>query len=182
MSKERDSARGDRSHRDDEFAAFVAARSPSLIRYAYLLTGSREAAEDLVQTAMLRLYTNWDKVRARDAMDQWCRTTITRVYLSLLRKASSREVPHDEVPERSVVSEVDRVDVADELWRHLAKLPRRQRAVLVLRYYLDYSEHDAAEVMGCSLGTIKSQTHRALGSLRSGGLADHAAVTAQEIS
>jgi RNA polymerase sigma-70 factor (sigma-E family) len=179
MARESENRVGDQGYRDDEFAAFVAARSAALVRYAYLLTGSKEASEDLVQTALLRLYTNWDKLRAREAMEQWCRTTITRIFLSLLQRASSREVPHGEMPEQTTADEMAQVDNADALWRQVAKLPRRQRAVLVLRYYLDYSEHDAAEAMGCSLGTVKSQTHRALASLRS--RADHPVAT-QEIS
>jgi RNA polymerase sigma-70 factor (sigma-E family) len=171
----------ERRHRDEEFSDFVAARSAALVRYAYLLTGSKEAAEDLVQTTLLRLYTNWDKLRAREAMDQWCRTTITRCYLSLLRRASSREILHGDMPERAASSDTDRVDSVDELWCHLASLPRRQRAVLVLRFYLDYSEHEAADAMGCSLGTVKSQTHRALSSLRSRVIAERP-VAAEELS
>jgi RNA polymerase sigma-70 factor (sigma-E family) len=150
---------------DEEFATFVAARSRALMRTAYLLTGDLHQAEDLLQTALAKLYVHWGRVREREALDAYVRTTMTRAHISWLRRAASRERPLDVFPDSPAPSGPD-VETRDALWALLGTLPRRQRAVLVLRFYEDLSERETADILGCGVGTVKSQTSRALAKLR----------------
>jgi RNA polymerase sigma-70 factor (sigma-E family) len=161
----RDSAVSDR---DGEFAAFMAARQPALLRTAYLLTGDQHTAEDLVQTALAKLYLAWDKVHRREVVDAYVRRILVNEHNSLWRRAwKRREVSTDAVPDRHTV--VDRTDDGQSaaLWDFVQTLPRRQRAVIVLRYYEDLSEAEIADTLGISVGTVKSQASRALAAMRS---------------
>ena len=154
------------SARDADFASYMHARQPSLLRTAYLLTGDRHTAEDLVQTAFAKLYLSWDRVQSRDSVDGYVRRILVNENNSLWRRAwKRREHATDEVPEGS---HLDRYDsgAGRELWDLVQTLPRRARAVVVLRYYEEMSEAETAEVLGISVGTVKSQTSRALAALR----------------
>ena len=155
------------TQRDAEFEAYMAARQPSLLRTAYLLTGDRHSAEDLVQTSLAKLYLSWDKVRKRELVDGYIRRIMVNENNSLWRRAWKRkEITTDEVPEhRSVTDRHDHGQNA-ALWSFVQTLPKRQRAVIVLRYYEDLSEVEAAEVLGISVGTVKSQASRAIASMR----------------
>ena len=153
--------------RDAEFEQYLLARQPSLLRTAYLLTGDRHAAEDLVQTALAKLYLSWDKVQRRDLVDGYVRRILVNEHNSLWRRAWKRtEVSTGEVPDHLAVQ--DRPDHGERaaLWAFVQTLPRRQRAVVVLRYYEDLSEAEVADVLGVSVGTVKSQSSRALAALR----------------
>ncbi len=153
--------------RDAEFSAYMTARQPTLLRTAYLLTGDRHAAEDLVQTALAKLYLSWDKVQRREAVDGYVRRILVNEHNSLWRRAwRRREVSTDFVPDRA--GPPDRVDDGDgaALWEFVQTLPRKQRAVIVLRYYEELSEAETADVLGISIGTVKSQASRALASMR----------------
>ncbi|MFN8096853.1 MAG: SigE family RNA polymerase sigma factor [Dermatophilaceae bacterium] len=153
--------------RDAEFTAFVGARSTALLRTAYLLTGTLPDAEDLLQTALAKVYLSWGRVRDRGALDAYARTVITRTHVSVWRRASvRRERPVAEVPERHTDDDLEAVADRDLVWRGLASLGPRQRAVVVLRYYEDLTEPEIAAVLGCSVGTVKSQLHRGLARLR----------------
>lgn len=145
----------------------MAARQPSLLRTAYLLTGDRHAAEDLVQTSLAKLYLSWDKVQKRELVDGYVRQIMVNENNSLWRRAWKRkEVTTDEVPEQGSVT--DRLDHGQNaaLWDFVQTLPKKQRAVIVLRYYEDLSEAETAEILGISVGTVKSQASRALASMR----------------
>jgi RNA polymerase sigma-70 factor (sigma-E family) len=139
------------SDRDADFAAYLAARQASLLRTAYLLTGNRYDAEDLTQTAFAKLYLSWDKVRDQGSIDGYVRRILVNEHNSLWRRAwKRREHPQDHTA----------------LWDLVQTLPRKARAVVVLRYYEEMTEAETAEVLGISVGTVKSQTSRALATLR----------------
>jgi RNA polymerase sigma-70 factor (sigma-E family) len=153
--------------RDADFAAYMAARQPSLLRTAYLLTGDRHTAEDLVQVAFAKLYLSWDKVQRRELVDGYVRRILVNEHTSLWRRAfKRREVVSEAVPE---TLSNDRTDDGESaaLWAFVQTLPRRQRAVIVLRYYEDLTEAEIADVLGISVGTVKSQASRALTAMRS---------------
>ena len=156
--------------RDADFAAYLAARQPSLMRTAYLLTGNRHDAEDLVQTAFAKLYLSWDKVRDQGSIDGYVRRILVNEHNSLWRRAWKRR---EHTAEDSVFHAIEKphhdapVDgVGAELWDVVQTLPRKARAVVVLRYYEELSEAETAAVLGISVGTVKSQTSRALATLR----------------
>src|ERR671921_727993 len=152
--------------KDADFASYMAARQPSLLRTAYLLTGDRHTAEDLVQTAFAKLYLSWDKVQRRELVDGYVRRILVNEHNSLWRRAfKRREVASGEVPERQTRDRHDE-GAGAALWTFVQTLPRRQRAVIVLRYYEDLSEAETAEVLGVSVGTVKSQASRALAAMR----------------
>jgi len=154
--------------RDADFAAYMAARQPSLLRTAYLLTGDRHTAEDLVQTAFAKLYLSWDRVQRRELVDGYVRRILVNEHNSLWRRAfKRREVVSDELPETHAAP--DRHDDGESaaLWAFVQTLPRKQRAVIVLRYYEDLSEQQIADALGCSPGTVKSTASDALKVLRS---------------
>jgi RNA polymerase sigma-70 factor (sigma-E family) len=153
--------------KDADFAAYMAARQPALLRTAYLLTGDRHTAEDLVQTALAKLYLSWDKVHRREVVDGYVRRILVNEHNSLWRRAwKRREVSTDAVPDRHTV--MDRPDEGQSaaLWDFVQTLPRKQRAVIVLRYYEDLSETETADILGISVGTVKSQASRALAAMR----------------
>jgi RNA polymerase sigma-70 factor (sigma-E family) len=154
--------------RDDaDFRGFVAARSSALLSFAHVLTGDRRDAEDVVQTALAATALAWHRVRNRDNPEGYVRRAIVTTHLNRQRRRLWRERPTAELPERVDVRTAESdVDERDAMWRALATLAPRQRAVLVLRYYEDLSEADIADVLGCSTGTVKSQAARALERLR----------------
>lgn len=152
--------------REAEFAAYLAARQPALLRTAYLMTGHRADAEDLLQTSLAKLYLAWDRVQSRDSVDAYVRRILVNEHASLWRRAfKRREWPTDELPEVGVQDPT--YDDRDRLlWDFVQTLPRRQRAVVVLRYYEQLSEAEIADLLGISAGTVKSQCSRALAALR----------------
>ena len=158
----------DESARED-FRSYVVARSPALLRTAYLLTGSRADAEDLLQTALAKTYLAWDRIREREALDGYVRRVMVNTQTSWWRRRRVDEYPTDELPEQPAGGEDDftsALSLHDALWTALAGLPKRQRAMVVLRYYEDLSEAETAAVLGVSVGTVKSTTSRALTKLR----------------
>ena len=159
-----------RETRDADFAAYLAARQSSLLRTAYLLTGNRQDAEDLVQTAFAKLYLSWDRVRDRGSMDGYVRRILVNEHNSLWRRAwKKREhAASDETLHALDRPHHDRPDdgTGAALWDVVQTLPRKARAVVVLRYYEELSEAETADVLGISVGTVKSQTSRALAALR----------------
>ena len=151
----------------DEFRSYVVGRSAALLRTAYLLTGDRADAEDLLQTALAKTFLAWDRIREREALDGYVRRVMVNTQTSWWRRRRVDERPTDALPEagdgRDATADLD---LHDALWTALARLPKRQRAMVVLRYYEDLSEAETAEVMGVSVGTVKSTTSRALAKLR----------------
>jgi RNA polymerase sigma-70 factor (sigma-E family) len=149
----------------DDFRSYVVARSAALLRTAYLLTGNRADAEDLLQTTLAKTYLAWDKVRDRDALDGYVRRTMVNTQTSFWRRKKP-EALYDEVPDHPGRDAHADSDLHDALWTALARLSRKQRAIVVLRYYEDLSEADTAAALGISVGTVKSTTSRALAALR----------------
>ena len=150
------------------FDDFVATRSTRLLRTAYLLTHDRALAEDLVQTSLAKAWFAWGRIDGRP--DAYVRRVMVNTYSSWWRRRWNGEEATAELPERGAGAtgrtEDGRVDDRTDLWRALARLPKRQRAVVVLRFYEDLSEIETAEILQCSVGTVKSQASRALAKLR----------------
>lgn len=146
----------------DGFEEFVAGRYGALLRTARLLTTSHEDAEDLVQSALVRCVPVWTRIAADP--EPYVRTVIVRENVSRWRRRRWRETASEHLPEVPVQQEypVDRQSLAAALRR----LPPRQRAAVVLRHVEDLSERETARLMGCSVGTVKSQTHAGLALLR----------------
>lgn len=154
-----------RHEMDEEFARYVRARQHRLLRAAYLVCGDAHLAEDLLQAALTKVAARWDRLRHenpdayvrrilyRDAVSSWRRT----------RRESLSSLPLIEVP---VHDRSEQTGQRVDLERALAELTPKQRAMVVLRFFEDRSEGEAAEVLGVSVGTVKSQTHAALGRLR----------------
>lgn len=152
--------------RDAEFAEYLTARRPRLLRTAYLICGDQHTAEDLVQNAMAKLYLAWDRVRDLEHRDAYVRRMVINEHTSWWRRRFRKaEVSVDLPPEQGCY---DRYDdgTRGRLWEFVQSLPPKQRAVVVLRYYEEYSEAETAEVLGISVGTVKSQCSRALAALR----------------
>jgi len=149
---------------DGEFTEFVHASWASLYRTAYLMLGDRAEAEDLVQTALAKTYASWSKVRVVEAAPAYARTVLVNTATSWFRRKSWRnERPTETLPEVAVQHDPsDRPALVDALRR----LPPRQRAVVVLRYYEDLSVAQVATALGITDGTVKSQTSEALSKLR----------------
>jgi RNA polymerase sigma-70 factor (sigma-E family) len=153
------------SRRDADFADYVAARMPSLRRLAVLLCHDWHRADDLVQAGITTLYVHWTKARAADNIDAYVRTILVREFLRERRTGWARRVTVSaDVPEFAVAA-VDQEGRLD-LRRAVAALPPRQRAALVLRFYCDLTVEQSAEALGCTPGTVKSQTAKALDNLR----------------
>ena len=149
------------------FDAFVAARGSAMLRHAYVLTGDRHLAEDLVQETLAHLYRRWDRVAASTSPEAYVRTSVTRQFLSWRRRRSSTERVTDELPESVDAADTgDRIAGDDAVWRALSTLPRKQRAILALRFYDDQSDLQIAEILGVSASTVRSQASRALATLR----------------
>ncbi|WP_155369847.1 SigE family RNA polymerase sigma factor [Catellatospora vulcania] len=150
--------------RYDGFHEFVVARGGALSRTAFLLTGEHHAAEDLVQSALAKAAVRWRWLVEHTQPEAYIRRIMINEQISWWRKRPARPVA--QVPERAGPDEPGRAVERIALGRALDTLTPRQRAVIVLRFYEDLSEADTAALMGCSVGTVKSQTHLALGHLR----------------
>ena len=154
--------------RHPSFDAFVAARGSALLRHAYVLTGDRYLAEDLVQETLAHLYRRWDRVAATTSPEAYVKASVTRQFLSWRRRKWFGERPTEQVPEADAATDsTGSVDDDDVLWRLLARLPRRQRAILALRFYDDQSDEQIAAILGVSASTVRSNASRGLATLRS---------------
>src|SRR4051812_38570755 len=151
-----------------EFDDYVAARGRALERYAFVLTGDAQRAQDLVQTALVKAYRRWGRVGRTEHPDAYVRRIVTTSYLDWRRRRGNREEPQAEPPEphASAPDPADRVAARDELRRALATLTPQQRAVLVLRHYEGYDDTAIAGVLGCSEGTVRSHASRGAQRLR----------------
>jgi RNA polymerase sigma-70 factor (sigma-E family) len=149
-----------------EFREYMTARWPALLRTAYLLTGDRHYAEDLAQTALEKAAVAWNKVRSADDVDAYVRRILVNTHLSRFRRRRVVEVLRKEIPEAASTDSSQQIAVRDELLKALATLPKRQCAVVVLRYWEDLTEAQTAAILGCSVGTVRSQSFKALAKLR----------------
>ena len=155
---------------EEDFRLFAATRQSQLLRSAYLLCGDWHGAEDLVQTAFGQLYRSWRRVKRVEHPDAYAKQVLYRCHLSAKRKKRFTTVPIESVPEPPQQGSGSDSGFGDGstavLMEALAELPDRARAVVVLRFWEDYSVAQTAEALGVSQGTVKSQTSRALGMLR----------------
>ncbi|NYD40163.1 SigE family RNA polymerase sigma factor [Nocardioides panaciterrulae] len=156
----------DDTHAEDrvDFDEFVAARSSGLLRTAYLLTHDHALAEDLLQTALAKAWFAWARISGRP--EPYVRKILVNTYASWWRRRWNGELATEELPEHPAGDATVAVDAGHDLWTAMGRLPRRQRAVVVLRYFEDLTEAETARLLGCSVGTVKSQTSKALAKLR----------------
>lgn len=154
---------------DEEFVAWVEAKQAGLLRFAYLMCADQHLAEDLVQTALAKAYLKWDGLTHPAARGAWVRRIIVHETTSSWRRPWRRhEVTSSPYVDHAALAiatdSTERFDA--ELWEVVRSLPPKQRAAVVLRYYEELTERETADVLGCSVGNVKSQTHRALATLR----------------
>ncbi|MBO3748368.1 SigE family RNA polymerase sigma factor [Streptosporangiaceae bacterium NEAU-GS5] len=163
--------------RYDSFREFVTAHQQSLMRTSYLLTGDAHLAEDLLQSVLLKIVGRWQRVLRTERPEAYTRKALLHEYVSWRRRLSSRELPSADLPDLGPPgwpgSGEDATVVRVMVREALMRLPPRQRAVIVLRFFEDRTERETAELLGCSIGTVKSQGHHALTRLRA--LAPHLA-------
>ncbi|RAJ61879.1 RNA polymerase sigma-70 factor (sigma-E family) [Streptomyces sp. Amel2xB2] len=151
------------------FTSYVRARGPVLLRTARSLTANPCDAEDLLQTALTKTYLAWERIQDHRALDGYVRKALLNTRTSQWRKRRVDEFVCDELPEPEPQQGPDPAEtqaVRDALWQAVLKLPARQRAMVVLRFYEDLSEVQTAAVLGVSVGTVKSAVSRALVKLR----------------
>lgn len=153
---------------EETFRQFVEGSWNRLLRTAYLLTGDHGAAEDLVQTALMRTYRHWSRVEAYEAPEAYVRRVMVNVNISAWRRRKAVVHVMAEPPEPRAVAgdHQNTYAVRDELWRAVCAMSPRMRTAFVLRYFEDLTEAEVASVMGCAVGTVKSQIARGLARLR----------------
>jgi len=158
---------------DEEFREFMRGRWPAVVRLAYGLTGDLGHAEDIAQAAFARAYASWGRVIKAGDPEAYLRRIVINENRRRFRKQRVAEVLLGTVPDSSLPDTAAEADERAALLPALRQLPPRQRAVVVLRFWLDMSEADTATALGCSVGTVKSQASRALVAMRQGSaLAD----------
>jgi RNA polymerase sigma-70 factor (sigma-E family) len=152
---------------DAEFTDFMHGRWSQLVRLGYGLTGDRQLAEDLAQTAFAKAYASWGRVRRADNPDAYLRRIVVNANSNRFRKIRVGEVLTEMVPDLMAAADgAQRRGDRDALMTALMQLPYGQRAAVVLRYWMDLSETETAAILGCSVGNVKSQASRALTKLR----------------
>jgi RNA polymerase sigma-70 factor (sigma-E family) len=151
---------------DPSFRDYVRARRRALLRTAYMLTGNRADAEDLVQAALAKTYLAWDRIEDRGAVDGYVRRAMVNTHISWWRRRRIEEFPTDEIPDQAIADHSAGNDMQESLRHAVDRLPQRMRAAVMLRYYEDMTEAEVAEVLGVSLGTVKSTVSRAVAKLR----------------
>lgn len=156
-----------RSAAEAEFTAYVEERRASLYATAYHLTGDRFEAEDLLQSALFSTYRAWDRISDKAAVGGYLRRTMTNLHISAWRRRKLNEYPTEELPETAGDTDAMRgTELRAVLWQALARLPELQRTMLVLRYYEGRTDPEIAEILGISVGTVKSSIWRSLRRLR----------------
>lgn len=152
---------------DAAYVEYVSAKALWFRRVAFLLCRDLDRADDLVQTSITKLYVDWARIRNVDNLDGYARTIIVNTFLAEQRSPWWKRVTLGHEPElEEIGAEAEDLDLGIDLGEALAEVPPRQRAVLVLRFYCDLSVQEAAAVLGCSTGNVKSQTSRGLSTLR----------------
>ncbi|MET9149917.1 SigE family RNA polymerase sigma factor [Streptomyces griseoflavus] len=156
-----------RSPSEAEFTAYVQERRASLYATAYHLTGDRFEAEDLLQSALFSTYRAWDRISDKAAVGGYLRRTMTNLHISAWRRRKLNEYPTEELPETAGDTDAMRgTELRAVLWQALARLPQLQRTMLVLRYYEGRTDPEIADILGISVGTVKSSIWRSLRRLR----------------
>jgi RNA polymerase sigma-70 factor (sigma-E family) len=155
-----------------EFEDMVASRGAVLLRFALMLCGDPHLAEDLVQSVLAKAYRRWEKIARAEQPEAYLKKMIVNEHLGWWRRRASRELPLDGPPRRDDPYPSGSADHTaghasrDAAWVLLERLPRRQRAILVLRYYEDQSNEQIAAILGCAPSTVRSNATRALAALR----------------
>lgn len=150
------------------FEEFAAEWMPGVLRFAAVLADDRATAEDLAQEVLIRAYSRWDRIGCLDRPELYVRKMVLNEFLGW-RRRSSRQIPAESAalePASPAPDHAQEYTEREALLAELSKLPRRQRAVLVLRYYEDRGDTEIAELLGCSPGTVRSHASRALAALR----------------
>jgi RNA polymerase sigma-70 factor (sigma-E family) len=150
----------------DAFDAWASARVPALLRFAYVVTGSQTAAEDAVQAALERALPRWDRIARTEDPDAYVRRMVVNAHVSLWRRSGRHESPVPLVVLSEGADPAEQVTTAEAVRRVCARLPRRQRAAVALRFYEDRDYAEIAGLLGCSEATARSYVHRALQALR----------------
>ena len=148
------------------FAEFVETRSHALLRTAYLLVGDHQLAQDLLQEALIKTLIAWPRLRDPAKVDAYVRRTVVTTAITWRRRRSFHERPVELIPEVSGADQLDALATHQVLVAQLRQLSPRQRAAIVLRYYEDLTESQTAEIMGCSVGAVKSHVSVGLSRLR----------------
>ena len=148
------------------FDSWVEVRVAALLRFAYLVTGSQQAAEDAVQSALASACEKWSGVSTRDDPDAYVRRMVVNAHISAWRRSGRRESPVAEVRDATIADPAQVVVEHDAVWRMCAALPPQQRASVVLRYYEDLEYDEIAAILGVTAATVRSHVHRALAALR----------------
>lgn len=151
------------------FEEFADSRLTAMLRYALMLTGDPHTAQDLVQETMVRVQLNWRRVTRADSPERYVRRMLTNQYIDWRRGSWLRRVLLRPEPDGTLAVPVDHAErnaERDQVWSWLARLPRRQRAALVLRFYEDLPDADIADVLGCTVGTVRGHISRGLATLR----------------
>lgn len=154
-----------------DFDEFVSDRLPSLVRYAMALTGSRELGEDLVQEAMIKAHSKWRRISQLDRPDLYVKRILTNEFLGMRRRRALRtlglEAHHlEHAPDDGPPSHEQTAAERSAMWAEMSRLPRQQRAVLVLRFYEGLTDLEIADVLACRPGTVRAYASRALDALR----------------
>jgi RNA polymerase sigma-70 factor (sigma-E family) len=157
---------GDPGDDERDFLAYARSRQEALRRSAYLLCRDAHQADDLVQTTLTRLFLRWRRIRGADNPDAYAHTVLVRVFLDEQRRGWWRVLLPGRLPDQPLPDAAAHSDTRLLVRQALHRLTPRQRAVLVLRFYQDLPVEQAAEALGCTTGTVKSQTNRALAALR----------------
>jgi RNA polymerase sigma-70 factor (sigma-E family) len=159
--------RADKDGHDAEFHEFMVGRWPSMVRFAYGLTGDHGHAEDLAQAALAKALVSWSRVRRADDPDAYVRRIMINLNSRRFRRRRVEESLGGEAPEATAPDSTDRFDQRATLIPALMELPPGQRAVVILRYWDGLTETQVAAILGCSVGNVRSQASRALARLRS---------------
>lgn len=168
------------AQRHAECDEYVTVRLPALRRLAYLLCQNWHTADDLVQSAIVKVYMYWAKAAAADNIDAYVNTILVREFLREQRSSWTRRVSLTEQPPEVAAPATD-LDDAVDLQTAIAALPPRQRAALVLRFYCDLDVDQTAQWLGCAPGTVKSQTAKAIAALRRGFSPDAEATVDEQL-
>jgi RNA polymerase sigma-70 factor (sigma-E family) len=169
---------------DEAFIAFVRTHSRSLFRTAFLLTGAKVAAEDLLQDTLARLYPQWGRVQQADSPIAYVRRSLNNTFVSSLRRQRAHVVTVWELPEgwlgNRAADLADTVADRELIWRLIGSLPARQRAAVVMRHFHGMSDGEIADCLDCRPATVRSLLSRAMASMRTGAARRGGAGGAQE--
>lgn len=149
-----------------DFCEYVALRRAALLRAAILLTRNKADAEDLLQAALAKTYLAWERINDPASVDGYVRRALINTHISWWRRRRVQEYPSAELPDTGVEDPTNLSELRDLVHRALRRLPDRQRAAVVLRYYADMSEPEIADTLGISIGTVKSTVSRGVAKLR----------------